>query len=247
MTSEGKPVNRRSWNPVLLGLLGAVLLSGAPAAWTAERAGEVLLLTGRARAATPDGTIRSLKKGAAVESGDTLVTSPSSYLRVKFTDGGYTVLRPNTRFVIEDYHHEAKAEPKQERSFFRLIKGGFRALTGLVGRRNRDNYKVRTAVATIGIRGTDFQARLCEGDCLEESSPDGLYVGVINTQCETGGGGPHAGDAVSVSNDGGRLDVQACQYAYVSGLDSRPLVVGPEFALPLSAIPIPPADPADCQ
>ena len=41
---------------------------------------------------------------------------------------------------------------------------GLRTITGLVGRSNRDNYKVTTAVATIGIRGTEYTGAFTPGD-----------------------------------------------------------------------------------
>ncbi len=37
------------------------------------------------------------------------------------------------------------------------MKGGFRAITGLVGKLNKHNYKIATPTATIGIRGTDHE------------------------------------------------------------------------------------------
>jgi hypothetical protein len=48
------------------------------------------------------------------------------------------------------------------------LKGGVRALTGLIGKRNPQNVEVRTTTATIGIRGTSFDARICESDCADE-------------------------------------------------------------------------------
>ena len=32
-----------------------------------------------------------------------------------------------------------------------------RAITGLIGKRNRDNYRLTTTTATIGIRGSGFK------------------------------------------------------------------------------------------
>ena len=54
---------------------------------------------------------------------------------------------------------------RQESAFFRLLKGGFRAVSGLIGHTRREDYAVQTPVATIGIRGTDYEVRMCSGDC----------------------------------------------------------------------------------
>ncbi|MDX1434446.1 MAG: FecR domain-containing protein, partial [Gammaproteobacteria bacterium] len=50
------------------------------------------------------------------------------------------------------------------RSFFSLLKGGLRTITGAIGKLNRKAYQIRTPVATIGIRGTEYLAAL--GDSL---------------------------------------------------------------------------------
>ncbi|HEC12200.1 MAG TPA: hypothetical protein ENI80_02970, partial [Acidiferrobacteraceae bacterium] len=51
---------------------------------------------------------------------------------------------------------------------FKLIKGGLRAITGLISKLNPGGYNVQTPVATLGIRGTEFDVRLCTQDCAAE-------------------------------------------------------------------------------
>jgi hypothetical protein len=51
-----------------------------------------------------------------------------------------------------------------------LVRGGFRAVTGLINKTSPNAARVQTATATIGIRGTDFDARVCQGECGRESS-----------------------------------------------------------------------------
>ncbi|MEP6789927.1 MAG: FecR domain-containing protein, partial [Ramlibacter sp.] len=51
-----------------------------------------------------------------------------------------------------------------------LVRGGFRAVTGLISKGSPNAAKVQTNTATIGIRGTDFDARVCARDCAAESS-----------------------------------------------------------------------------
>lgn len=51
------------------------------------------------------------------------------------------------------------------RAFLSLLKGGFRAVSGSIGKLNREEYRIVTPVATIGIRGTDYFAVLCDETC----------------------------------------------------------------------------------
>jgi len=198
----------------------------AQAAAAAERAGDITLLTGRATAAGVSGEIRPLEKNGTVFPGEMISTGPNSYLNILFTDGGRVLLRPNSRFQIEEYTYKAAVAGTRRgndsspnvtaeaegNALFRLLKGGFRAVTGLVGKTNRDNYKVRTPVATIGIRGTDFEARFCQGDCfdIDPAPHDGLYTGVFN-------GG------IQLDNETGTFDRDAGQYGYVPGFNQKPV------------------------
>lgn len=68
-------------------------------------------------------------------------------------------LQPQSEFRIDDYQYAGQTDG-QEKGFFSLLKGGLRTITGWVGRTHRENYKVTTNVATIGIRGTEYSAVL---------------------------------------------------------------------------------------
>jgi hypothetical protein len=80
-----------------------------------------------------------------------------SQVQIRFTDGGFLSLKPNTVFKIEAYMFNAKSD-NNEKAFFRLVKGGLRTVIGAIGKVNRQNYEIRTSNATIGIRGTAYSA-----------------------------------------------------------------------------------------
>ncbi len=54
------------------------------------------------------------------------------------------------------------------RAFFRLLKGGFRAVSGLIGKADPSEYLISTPVATIGIRGTDYIVVVCDAACAAD-------------------------------------------------------------------------------
>lgn len=163
---------RNSWRiAAVLGVAAAL-----PGLSAAAEAGRVVTVVGQVTAATADGQIRALASGATVENGEMLITGANSFLRVKFVDDAYVILRPNTRFQIEGYQLSERAEENQ--SVFRLLKGGFRTVTGLIGQRNQQGYRVRTSLATIGVRGTEFQLMHCDKSDCGPNMPDGDYLGV---------------------------------------------------------------------
>lgn len=207
---------------VVFTLLGSLLAADGFAA--TDEAGKVVTVAGRAAAATQDGDIRNLGRGGVVNSGDTVVTSSNSYVRMKFIDGASVILRPNSRFHIEEYKVAEKEE--ENRSFFNLVKGGFRAVTGVIGKRNRNGYRVKTRVATIGIRGTDYTIRTCQGDC--GNNPDGDYYHV------------HDG-GIFATTLAGETDFQSGNFGFVSGSGMNPVTIPEADADPLTDDPLPPA------
>jgi hypothetical protein len=194
----------------------------ASMAEAAETAAEVFTVVGVVNVATADGRIQPLVKGDSLAVGDTVVTGPNGQARLKFTDESWVVLRPDTRFMIEDYHLGQAAG--EDRSVFNLLKGGFRALTGLIGKRSRGNVEMKTAVATIGIRGTDVSVRDCDDDCqdVQPPPPDGTYLGVNSGSATMDGGeGPQnfeEGEYGYVPSGGGTAEkIPASQAGAVMG------------------------------
>lgn len=157
----------RSTAPAAFLLWLALLIACFPVrAAESERIGEVFEVSGvvsAQRAGAPD---RFLAKNEPLFEGDVISTSNTGYLQLGFKDGTKLTLRPNTTFAVDRLRHDAG----EEAAAFRLLKGGVRALTGLISKRNPNGAEIRTATATIGIRGTSLDARLCENDCAREAA-----------------------------------------------------------------------------
>jgi hypothetical protein len=143
--------NRHSFKLNRTGFLLAVV-SAAFAGHANAAAGRVDFAIGGATVSGTDGRARPLTKGADLDSGDTIKTNDGR-AQIRFTDGSYVSLQPNTDFSIKEYSYDGKTDGS-ERGFFGLAKGAMRAVTGLIGRVNRNRYQITTPTATVGIRGT---------------------------------------------------------------------------------------------
>jgi hypothetical protein len=128
------------------------LISAAFAGEAGAAAGRVEFVVGGVTVAGRDGVQRPLARGTELDNGDTVRTNDGR-AQIRFTDGAYTSLQPNTEFGIRDYRFENRADGN-ERGFFGLLKGAMRTVTGAIGRINRDRYQISTPTATVGIRGT---------------------------------------------------------------------------------------------
>lgn len=137
-------------------LLMALAAAYPLAATAATPAGVTQFAVGEVNVRRVDGQAEALVKGKDIESGQAIVTGPTGRAQVKFSDGGLVSLQPNTEFKVSNYVDQA--DPKEDRFLVDLLRGSMRAITGLIGKRNRDNYKVMTSTATIGIRGSGFNA-----------------------------------------------------------------------------------------
>ena len=156
----------RSSPPVLAALGMSLLLAVSGAA--AQSAGEVEFSRGVGFAQTPGQTPRTLGKGLPLREGDRLTTSDGASAIIKMEDGTRMTVRPNSEIVLQQYKFKENAPDNT--MFMQLVRGGFRAVTGLIAKNSPNAARVQTNTATIGIRGTDFDARVCSRDCGAESA-----------------------------------------------------------------------------
>ncbi|TWO72262.1 hypothetical protein FN976_06035 [Caenimonas sedimenti] len=135
----------------------------------AQSAGQVEFSRGVGFAQTPGQGPRTLGKGLELREGDRLTTSDGGSAVIKLQDGTRMTVRPNSELVLQEYRFKESA-PQDNSFLMQLVRGGFRAVTGTIAKSSPNAAKVQTNTATIGIRGTDFDARICTRDCAAEAS-----------------------------------------------------------------------------
>lgn len=189
--------SRRLRTPAFLA--GMLLAQAVQAA-----AGTIIFSFGEVFVRNVVGAQRSAPTGTSVESGEAVITQ-NGRAQIQFTDNGIVSLLPLSEFSIVDYRLQ-DVPGGAEQAVFGLIRGAVRAVTGLISTRKKEAYRLDTPLATIGIRGTEFTAVLCESSCKE---PDGLYV--------------HTGEGtIFVRNAFGEIDVARGQTAYVASPNVAP-------------------------
>lgn len=128
---------------------------------------EVEYVRGIAIAQQANATPRIMGKGSMLAEGDRITTSDGSLAIVKMQDGTRMTVRPLTELVLTQFKFDSKNTDNA--MVLNLLRGGLRAITGLINKNGAGTARIQTNTATIGIRGTDFDARLCRSDCLAES------------------------------------------------------------------------------
>jgi hypothetical protein len=208
---------RASPRNTMQSFLLVALLALAGAAW-AQVAGKVVLAVGDVVAVRGSDRVR-LAAGAPVNTGDTVVTGAQSHAQLRFADNALVALKPDSEFRIEQFVYNGR-EDNTNVAVFRLVRGGFRTLTGEIGRVNKEAYRVETTQATIGIRGTHYQLQACAaGQCQNgaDYAAAGLYGGVFDGR-------------IAVSSGFGGAEYGADEYFFVpNGEGPRRVLVPPPF------------------
>ena len=149
----------------LIAALSLLLLMSPAVAQQEDSSGMVVASRGEVIALSNGGS-RELKQGDFIYVSDEIITSNRSFAVLQFEDGSKVTVRPDSTLIIESYIYNGDAS---DEATMNLVEGGLRVITGAMAKSNPENYKVRTPVALMGVRGTEFSVMLC-GDqiCAED-------------------------------------------------------------------------------
>jgi hypothetical protein len=145
----------------------------------AAPAGQITQSSGDVSVSSPRSEPKSASQGQPIESGQTVTVGDRGRAMLQFRDGQTIALKSQTIFKVDSYEYD-QATPEKGESFFSLLQGGLRAITGLIGSSNRAGWKLATPTATMGIRGTDFIAAMDQGLYLKVNS------GAVSTSNSSG-------------------------------------------------------------
>ena len=187
----------RKWmfEGVVWSLFAVLSISAARAAEPAV-AGTVIHLEGVAFVNHLE-TSGNLSPGAQIRVGDHVVTGHNARVGLRMIDGAVLSLGADTEFAVNDYRYQEQAGQGTAR--LELLKGVFRAVTGAIGKLKERDFKVKTSVGTIGIRGTDFWGGFYFSQALDVAllGGKGIYIenaaGVVEVT--------EAGEGVTVHSD----------------------------------------------
>lgn len=206
------------------------LLCTAGAASAAASVGVITHLSGTVSVKHADGLSKILSVKSELLEGDVLSSEKDTYVRIKFIDNAEVVMRPGTVLKITSYTFK-ETDPKSDSATLDMLKGGLRAVSGVIGKRNKEAVSFVTPTATIGIRGTHFGALFCNGDCVGvptadgETPADGLYVDVSD-------------GAISVKSLAGVVELNKYQFGFLADRNLLMRIVpqnlGVQVRMPLS-------------
>jgi hypothetical protein len=106
-------------------------------------------------------------------------------------DGAVVVVQPGTRVTVVEFVFDGR-EDGSEKVRYRLEQGGFRAITGVIGRTHKQNYLIETPIAQMGVRGTDHESyyfptpRPANGGMAQAGVYNKVNVGLVFIRTDVG-------------------------------------------------------------
>jgi hypothetical protein len=120
-----------------------------------ELFGSVEAIDGVVELIDDTGKTSPLSAGQSIFEHQTIRTGADAEVHLATVDGGMVALRPGSSLRIDAYLAKGGEEDKMH---IALLKGALRSITGWIGKLRKSAHKTTTSTATIGIRGTDFEA-----------------------------------------------------------------------------------------
>lgn len=197
----------------------ALALALSAAAAGAKDAGKALFVAGSVTLERAPAV--PLRQGDAVQVGDTIATGDKSRAQILMNDGARVALRANSRYRVDEFGlpasvgagTQATATRAEGVSVATLLKGGFRSSTGAIGKDGAGTYEVRTPIGTLGIRGTEYTAVWCQGDCADVPAAAPARAGMYLAT--------HSG-AIVFRYGGREAVVEAGQAIFIAATDALP-------------------------
>lgn len=165
-----------------------------------DAVGTISQAKGTIQALDSNQTLRTLTVQSPIFANDTIEVGENSFVHLQMIDGSLITLVSNTTYQIESFSYHSNGRRNQFIS--KLVKGGFRLISGEIGKQNPENYEIYTENGTIGLRGTIVEGLIRE---------DTLYVHVTKGQAE-------------ITNEAGTVTIGTgtVEYAVVSRFDELP-------------------------
>ncbi|MBU1657810.1 FecR domain-containing protein [bacterium] len=141
--------------------------------------GNIVALKGDASLKRSEQLLKA-KSGMEILSGDEIITQAKARVQVLLMDDTVLTIGPDSSFEFEAFSFDGSSKSKV---FMKANRGFFRSVTGKIGKVAPERFKVHTASATIGIRGTDFSGNIAGNREIIKCYSGGIsveYKGILH-------------------------------------------------------------------
>ncbi len=179
---------------------GSSAFFNSPASYeiSQDSVGTVRLLLGKAYVESAQQDKQLLAVGSQINVGDKITTQTNSTVHLLFVDGANVAIRSGSQLEILNYQYD-KARPEASKVKFNLVKGVTRAISGDAAKSARDQFRLNTPIAAIGVRGTDFVVSATDSSTRALVNEGIIVMAPLSSSCSSDSFGPCIANAVELS------------------------------------------------
>ena len=155
---------------------------------SAQPVGSVSFVIGKAQVQRTGEAI-PLISGFELKVGDQLVTPANGHVHIRFVDGALVSLRPSSSLKIYEYRFDAR-NPAASAVKFELEQGVVRAISGQAAEAAKDQFRLNTPLAAIGVKGTDFVVEANKSRVNAIVNQGAIVLAPFDAQCRMDAFGP---------------------------------------------------------
>ena len=162
--------------------------------------GTVSLILGKAAVESAEQMTERLAVGSQIKVGDRITTQANSTVHLRFVDGANVAVRSGSELEILNYQYD-KARPEASKVKFNLVRGETRAISGDAAKSARDQFRLNTPIAAIGVRGTDFVVSATDSSTRALVNEGIIVMAPLSSTCSSDSFGPCIANAVELSGE----------------------------------------------
>jgi hypothetical protein len=166
--------------------------------------GEVTFLLGKAYIERSDGARESVKVGTLINESDRIETGTNGHVHVRFVDQALVSVRPASELEVLRYHYDAQS-PQNSIVKFNLVEGTTRAISGKAAKAARENFRMDTPIAAIGVRGTDFIVSSNSSGVSAKVEEGAISIAVYSSECSSAAFGPCSLNALELAGGANQI------------------------------------------
>ena len=160
--------------------------------------GRVKFMLGKAYVEAREQSREVLRVGSVLREGDRITTGTNGHVHIQFEDDAFVSVRPNSRLEIVKYDFNAE-HPELSSVKFNLQDGVARAISGKAAKSAREQFRLNTPIAAIGVRGTDFVVSATDTTVRALVNEGIIVMAPFSAECSADGFGPCGTNAVELA------------------------------------------------
>jgi hypothetical protein len=121
--------------------------------------GRAISVNGSAQARSDSGELRALSRRSEIFTGDSIITGPNSFVQVRLRDAAMIAFSENTEITFEEYSFDVTGQ-NSNRAVMRLVKGGFRTITGAISNASNGFYQLISTFANISVDDATYECAI---------------------------------------------------------------------------------------